>query len=1102
MMSMFRHRFASLIAFLHKLSPPARKRRRPHSVLPQAAEILEAKMLLTDAVFLKAVNPELIGVVARQDNNLKIEPQDGLYSSGPFGGDVDVETSSPDYTARAELTGADPFLQPPQPALTMNIFEDADSGGSTADFNLAAGLLDGSSDAGSDPGAPLVFRISSSDPVPDGFPVHVTAGYSTFLQRAINGSSSDSRGTIQATFAATMQLSYNGRQIINFNPTYSSNIINQTAGFVSQFFNSRSESGDAAFDAHIGDTITLGFGSTASGHLENAQFAFLPKLLLNIDYAQPFVPVDIAVTSAQLQNGNTVQFTCQTTGITDSFQVGLYRSTDGITFNPADLISAQPITPDPDSGSETGFFAIDNSQPADPALPYLLVVADPDNVIPETDEGNNQASVPLADIAITSAKIENKNTVQVTFETTGISQPFQLGLYRSPDGVTFNPLNSIDMEPVSPGADGIPTQATFSLANPLAEDASMPYIVVAADPDGAVAESRKDNNEALASVVTATVIQGIPNPSLVGEWVTFLATVTPASLVYGAPTGDIAFEISATPVVDLPATFEIAKLPPTFPGDSSNFVFSLPKPFFTAGDYEMTAEYIPDDVRFGESDGKVTQHVIDLTSDNLDEELLKILPGAELVFDIDDVVQAIDAVDGLKAPTNPVTLDFRLHGGTWDGIVFNPPDKVTVRLIGITGPNVLIGHSPALTVMSGTLIANGLTFTNTTDAPTILVDGGNLVLRNDDVEETTGGQQAAVSFMDGTLDLGTAADLGGNILNVNGLGELVHNVTPDPVPAFGNTFEADGSSLDSPYLSFTAVTSSGSPNAYGETVTLTATVRPNTLPGFGTPSGSVSFRDSTTGAELGLVPLVAGTGVLNTSALAAGSHKIVASYTGDNSFTPSFDSTVFVVDNATPVFSLLRSPTIIVGTNSTTLSGTISLESLVPTGSVTITLNSVGKSVSINSDGTFSALFATEALGVGAYPISYSYNGDQNFNAAADVGTVNVTYNVTTFSGPMQARQAGSTISFYVQLTNANGIGMPSPNRAVMALGMASVGSPNDLLPAGSAGNSNPGNRFLSGSYRYLYNLKTPKNLAAGKYLFYFAIDGDPLVHSLQFEIK
>lgn len=233
--------------------------------------------------------------------------------------------------------------------------------------------------------------------------------------------------------------------------------------------------------------------------------------------------------------------------------------------------------------------------------------------------------------------------------------------------------------------------------------------------------------------------------------------------------------------------------------------------------------------------------------------------------------------------------------------------------------------------------------------------------------------------------------------------------------------------------------------------------------------------------------------------LVAGSHTVYGRIIDkDNGYT-EYQTTV-TVNKATPAFSQLSSSTIIAGTAAVTLSGKISLGSLIPTGSVTITLNAVSKSVAVNADGTFSAQFAAGTLGAGAYPISYSYDGDPNFNVIVGAGTLNVT---TAPVGSIGPKKAGSTIHFQIQLSNDNGRNGSSPNLVVTALGIASVRSPEVLLPAESPGNSSPNNRFTaSGGGLYQYNLKTSKSLAPGTYLFYFMIEGDPLVHSLEFQVK
>jgi hypothetical protein len=200
------------------------------------------------------------------------------------------------------------------------------------------------------------------------------------------------------------------------------------------------------------------------------------------------------------------------------------------------------------------------------------------------------------------------------------------------------------------------------------------------------------------------------------------------------------------------------------------------------------------------------------------------IPGGSLK----DWATAITAIK--DAVLQPFTLDLNLLGGDSTGIVLSVARNLTVRINGSNG-TIIFGNSPALTVVSGNVVVTGVTFTNATDTPTILVQGGNLVLRNDIIQETTGGSQAAVSITGGTVDLGTIASHGGNILNVNGNGEFIQNTTTTSVPNIGDTFEVNGN----PSLSITGVS-----------------------PGAGPPRGATQFTITGTGFVSGLKVLVGG----------------------------------------------------------------------------------------------------------------------------------------------------------------------------------------------------------------------------------------------------
>jgi uncharacterized delta-60 repeat protein len=161
--------------------------------------------------------------------------------------------------------------------------------------------------------------------------------------------------------------------------------------------------------------------------------------------------------------------------------------------------------------------------------------------------------------------------------------------------------------------------------------------------------------------------------------------------------------------------------------------------------------------------------------------------------EVDSVLAAVNAIPPSATPEN-VTLDLR--GGTYstNGVVVHPPDNVTF----VVQNGTLDPSYPALTVAGGHVIVRNCTLLTTGDAPTILVSGGQLTLRNDVIQESTGYADAALWVTGGSADLGSAADPGHDTLNVNGAGTLVRNDTAAPVPALGNTWQVNGSAPASP----------------------------------------------------------------------------------------------------------------------------------------------------------------------------------------------------------------------------------------------------------------------------------------------------------------
>ncbi len=101
-------------------------------------------------------------------------------------------------------------------------------------------------------------------------------------------------------------------------------------------------------------------------------------------------------------------------------------------------------------------------------------------------------------------------------------------------------------------------------------------------------------------------------------------------------------------------------------------------------------------------------------------------------------------------------------------------------------------------------------------------------------------------------------------------------------------------------------------------------------------------------------------------------------------------SATITVTSQEPAFSGLSSPTITYGTPTTTLTGTLAVGgSGLAQASVSITLNSVGQTVTTDSNGNFTTTFNTATLGVAGspYTVTYFYAGNASYSSATDTST-------------------------------------------------------------------------------------------------------------------
>ena len=240
-----------------------------------------------------------------------------------------------------------------------------------------------------------------------------------------------------------------------------------------------------------------------------------------------------------------------------------------------------------------------------------------------------------------------------------------------------------------------------------------------------------------------------------------------------------------------------------------------------------------------------------------------------------------------------------------------------------------------------------------------------------------------VTFKDGTTVLGSAPLNGGAqaVFSTSTLLPGTHSISAE----YGGD-GAHAASISSPlsqgvqnFPSMTTLGSNQNPSAFGQPVTLTATVS-----GFaGVATGAITFKEGT--AVLGAVNLnVSGMASLILSTLAVGPHSIIAEYSGDGTYSASVSlplvQTVNLAASAVAVSSNHNPSTQGDSINFTATVSAVAPGSGIPTGSVSFFNGSVPLgSVPLTSG---SAMLSIGTLKGGAHNITAVYSGDASFNGA------------------------------------------------------------------------------------------------------------------------
>ncbi|HXQ72118.1 MAG TPA: hypothetical protein VN844_16605, partial [Pyrinomonadaceae bacterium] len=135
-----------------------------------------------------------------------------------------------------------------------------------------------------------------------------------------------------------------------------------------------------------------------------------------------------------------------------------------------------------------------------------------------------------------------------------------------------------------------------------------------------------------------------------------------------------------------------------------------------------------------------------------------------------------------------------------------------------------------------------------------------------------------------------------------------------------------------------------------------------------------------------------------------------------------------------------------------------------------------------------------------ALTITGEFSGGPNTTPSSDTATLNVTFNICLQYDPTKAVKSGAAYPIKIQLCDVNGNNVSSESVVVHAVGVGLV-SEDSFGEVITAGNANPDNNFRFAGGFYILNLKTT-GLSTGVYNLYFTAGSDPVLHTIQFQVK
>jgi hypothetical protein len=343
---------------------------------------------------------------------------------------------------------------------------------------------------------------------------------------------------------------------------------------------------------------------------------------------------------------------------------------------------------------------------------------------------------------------------------------------------------------------------------------------------------------------------------------------------------------------------------------------------------------------------------------------------------------------------------------------------------------------------------------------------GQSVTLTAQVTTGSGTPTGTVTFYDGANPLGTVSLSGGTAgLSTSSLTVGSHSITASYSgdSNYGGATSSAISQVVSQASSTVALGSSANPAAFGQSITLTATITPQFG---GTATGTVNFTDGVN--SLGSVAVAGNSAALNVSSLAVGSHSLKATYNGDANVSGSASSALSEsVTKASSSVALTSSANPAGIGQSVTYTATVSPQfSGTPSGNVTFKQGGVTVNVVPLSGGV--ATFTTSYASAGSFSIKANYSGDGNFTSSASPVLKEVVNRATltvAVSSDVNPSTYGQVVNFSATLTPSD----PSLDGQTVSFKSGTTVLGSGTISGGTAsvasGVLNAGSRTVTASY-------------------------------------